>query len=112
MSANEQRELLKALFNNLEDVPLEPDHPFYYPFLQATADDPIAELAERISFSQSQSVNLFTGQRGSGKSTEFRRLRKMLIEDGCEVFLLDMRDYMNLTTSVEISDFLIQLWRL
>ncbi len=109
MSANEQRELLKALFNNLEDVPLEPDHPFYYPFLQATADDPIAELAERISFSQSQSVNLFTGQRGSGKSTEFRRLRKMLIEDGCEVFLLDMRDYMNLTTSVEISDFLISI---
>ncbi len=109
MSANEQRELLKALFNNLEDVPLEPDHPFYYPFLQDTADDPIAELAERISFSQSQSVNLFTGQRGSGKSTEFRRLRKMLIEDGCEVFLLDMRDYMNLTTSVEISDFLISI---
>ncbi|MGZ4970704.1 MAG: hypothetical protein ACXWFX_17280 [Methylobacter sp.] len=109
MSANEQRVLLKAFFNNLEDVPLEPDHPFYYPFLQETADDPIAELAERISFSQSQSVNLFTGQRGSGKSTEFRRLRKMLNDDSCEVFLLDMRDYMNLTTSVEISDFLISI---
>ncbi|MGZ5077742.1 MAG: hypothetical protein ACXV9R_14090 [Methylobacter sp.] len=110
MSANDQRVLLKQFFNNLEDVPLEPDHPFYYPFLQKTDDDPIAELAERISFSQSQSVNLFTGQRGSGKSTEFRRLRKMLVEDdGCVVFLLDMRDYMNLTTKVEISDFLISI---
>lgn len=109
MSANEQRELLKELFNNLEDVPLEPDHRFYYPFLQNADDDPIAELAERISFSQSQSVNLFTGQRGSGKSTEFRRLRKTLKDDGCEVFLLDMRDYMNLTTKVEISDFLISI---
>jgi len=110
MSANEQRELLKELFNHLEDIPLEPDHRFYYPFLQNADDDPIAELAERISFSRSQSVNLFTGQRGSGKSTEFRRLRKMLIEDdGCEVFLLDMRDYMNLTTKVEISDFLISI---
>lgn len=110
MSAIEQRELLKTIFNNLEDVPLEPDHPFYYPFLQEEAvDDPVAELAERISFSPSQSVNLFTGQRGSGKSTEFRRLRKMLIDDGCQVFLLDMCDYMNLTTPVEISDFLISL---
>lgn len=109
MSPNEQRELLKEFFNNLEDRPLEPNDPFYYPFLEDTVDDPIAELAGRIGFSQSQSVNLFTGQRGSGKSTEFRRLRKMLIEDGCEVFLLDMRDYMNLTTPVEISDFLISI---
>jgi energy-coupling factor transporter ATP-binding protein EcfA2 len=109
MSSHEQRELLKKLFNNLEDRPLEPNHPFYYPFLEQTDDDPIAELAGRISFSQSQSVNLFTGQRGSGKSTEFRRLRKMLIEDDCEVFLLDMREYMNLTTPVEISDFLISI---
>lgn len=109
MSANDQRELLKEFFNHLEDKPLEPDDDFYHPFLQNTDDDPIAELAERISFSQSQSVNLFTGQRGSGKSTEFRRLRKTLKDDGCEVFLLDMRDYMNLTTKVEISDFLISI---
>jgi energy-coupling factor transporter ATP-binding protein EcfA2 len=109
MSANEQRELLKKLFNNLEDHPLEPSDPFYYPFLQDSNDDPITELAGRISFSQSQSVNLFTGQRGSGKSTEFRRLRNLLKDDDCEVFLLDMRDYMNLTTPVEISDFLISI---
>lgn len=109
MSAPSQRELLKAFFNNLDDEPLEPDDPFYYPFLQDTVDDPIAILAESISFSQSQSVNLFTGQRGCGKSTEFRRLRKQLEDDDCVVFLLDMRDYMNLSTSVEISDFLISI---
>lgn len=109
MSPQEQRELSKKFFNNLEDKPLEPENPFYYPFLQDTDDDPIAELANRISFSQSQSVNLFTGQRGSGKSTEFRRLQKMLREEDCVVFLLDMRGYMNLTTAVEISDFLISI---
>jgi hypothetical protein len=109
LSPNEQRELLKKLFNNLEDHPLEPTDPFYYPFLQNSNDDPITELAGRISFSQSQSVNLFTGQRGSGKSTEFRRLREILKADGCVVFLLDMRSYMNLTTPVEISDFLISI---
>lgn len=112
MTPDEQRKLLKEFYNNLDDYPLELDiqeQPFYVPFLQNSSDDPIAELAERISFSQSQSVNLFTGQRGSGKSTEFRRLRKMLMEDDCVVFLLDMRDYMNLTTPVEISDFLISI---
>lgn len=110
MSANDQRKLLNDFANNLEDRPLEPTEDFYYPFLQDTDDDPIAELAGQIRFSQSQSVNLFTGQIGSGKSTEFRRLRKMLSDDdNCEVFLLDMRDYMNLTTTVEISDFLISI---
>lgn len=110
MSLDEQRNLLKKFYENMEDQPLEPDHRFYYPFLQDSDDDPIAVLAGRINFSPSQSVNLFTGQRGSGKSTEFRRLRKMLDnDDGCVVLLLDMRDYMNLTTEVEISDFLISI---
>ncbi|MEI6707052.1 MAG: hypothetical protein WCK96_07945 [Methylococcales bacterium] len=108
---NEQRKLLKKLSNNLDDRPLDPeiDRDFYVPFLARKSDDPITELANSIGFSQSQSVNLFTGQRGSGKSTEFRRLRKMLTDDDCEVFLLDMRDYMNLTSPVEISDFLISI---
>ncbi|NOQ34774.1 MAG: hypothetical protein GQ569_02645 [Methylococcaceae bacterium] len=105
----EQRNLLKKLFNDLEDRPLEPDDHFYYAFLEETNNDPIAELAGGISFSQSQSVNLFSGQRGSGKSTEFRRLRKMLQDDDCVVFLLDMRNYMNLTTTVELSDFLVSI---
>lgn len=109
MTPDEQEELLNQFFNNLEDKPLEPTDDFYYPFLEDTDDDPIAELDNRIRLSQSQSVNLFTGQRGSGKSTEFRRLKKILNGKGCEVFLLDMQEYMNLTTPVEISDFLIAI---
>ena len=103
------RSQLKKFYNTLEDQPIEPSNPYYYPFLQESASDPIAELANRISFSVSESVNLFTGQRGCGKSTEFRRLKQILEEDDCEVFLLDMREYMNLTTTVEISDFLISI---
>ncbi len=62
-------------------------------------------MATRISWSDAAGVNLFSGQRGSGKSTELRRLRHMLDRKGCEVFLCDMRDYMNLTKPVEITDF-------
>jgi len=70
--------------------------------------DPIDALATRITWSEAASINLLSGQRGSGKSTELRRLRHILQEAGCEVFLCDMRDYMNLTTPVEIKDLKLE----
>ena len=109
MPENQSRSKLKKFYNTLEDQPIDPSNPYYYPFLQESDSDPITELADRISFSVSESVNLFSGQRGSGKSTEFRRLKKVLEADDCEVYLLDMREYMNLTTAVEISDFLVSI---
>ncbi len=109
IAENQYLKELKAFYNALDDKPLEPTDVFYLPFLQDSDSDPIAELANRINFSVSESINLFSGQAGCGKSTEFRRLRKKLQEDDCVVFLLNMRWYMNLTTPVEISDFLISI---
>lgn len=54
-------------------------------------------------------MHLLSGQRGSGRSTELRRLRRSLYDQGCEVFLCDMRDYRHLTTPVEGSDLLISV---
>ncbi len=100
---------LKNFFNQLADRPLEPTDPAYVPFLEEESDsvDPINALARRISWSEAASVSLLSGQRGTGKSTELRRLRKILEDEGVVVFLCDMRDYMNMTTPVEITDFLI-----
>src|SRR5713101_8357606 len=96
-----QKARLREFFNRLVDRPLEPDDPFYEPFVANMNDgDPIETLATRIIWSEAASVHLLSGQRGSGKSTELRRLRKTLQDQGCEVFLCDMRDYMNLTTPV------------
>ena len=106
---SESRSKVKKFFNTLEDQPLEPTNPYYLAFLEESDTDPIAELSNRISFSVSESVNLFSGQAGCGKSTEFRRLKRDLEADGCVVFLLNMREYMNLCTTVEISDFLISI---
>jgi energy-coupling factor transporter ATP-binding protein EcfA2 len=106
---------LKTFYNRLEDRPLDPalddDAVLYEPYLEQQPDhDPIRQLATRISWSEAASVNLLSGQRGSGKSTELRRLRKYLQEEeGCVVLLCDMRDYLNLTKPVEITDFLISL---
>jgi len=47
----------------------------------------------------------------TGKSTELRRLRKRLQESDAEylVILLDVQDYVNLSTPVDVSDFLMAL---
>ena len=102
---------LKVLYNQLQDRPLEPDDPFYVNYLEQQPEhDSIRALATRIAWSEAASVNLLSGQRGSGKSTELRRLRKYLQdEDSCIVLLCDMRDYLNLTKPIEITDFLISL---
>lgn len=102
---------LKLFYNALHDDPLEPDHPYYVPYLvnEDGSGDPIAELATQIMWSDVESVNLLSGQRGNGKSTELRRLRKLLEDQGCVVFYSDMREYMNMTTPVEITDFFISI---
>ena len=82
------RAKLKRFNNSLVDEPLEPDHPCYVGYLEkAKSGDPISELFTRISWSDAATVNLVSGQRSTGKSTELRRLRKLLETDGCEVFL-------------------------
>ena len=79
------------------------------PFLEKNPGDPIKNLRTKINWSEASSLNLLTGQRGSGKSTEFRRLKMYLEEDGCIVFLCNMQGYLNLTTSIEITDFFISM---
>jgi hypothetical protein len=110
MSPDLRREL-KSFYNHLHDRPLAPDDPYYVDYVeQQPADsDPIAAIAQKIAFSDAASLELLSGQRGSGKSTQLLRLKKLLEEDGCTVFLCDMKDYLNLSMPVEISDFLITL---
>ena len=102
-------DLLKGFYQSLKDSPLKPDSPYYEPYLEEIdpSKDPIAKLCTRIELSEAASVNLLSGQRGSGKSTGLLRLKQRLEEQGSVVFLCDMRDYLNLTTPVEISDFFI-----
>ena len=71
--------------------------------------DPIAQLATQIDWDEGSGVYLFTGQRGTGKSTELRRLQHMLREQGNTVLLVDMAEYLHETQPVEISDFLISV---
>lgn len=66
-------------------------------------------LADRIDFDEGGGTYLFSGNRGTGKTTELMRLSELLRQQGCEVFYVDMSEYLNLTMTVEITDFLISM---
>jgi len=90
--------------------PLPAGHAYYVPRLEAEPDkDPILSLKTRILFSDSESVNLLTGYRGNGKSTEFNRLQVLLEKSGCRVFSVNMLDYMITSKPLELSDFMLSL---
>ena len=99
---------LKAFFNAMAGRPLEPGDPRYVSLYDAalTDSDPVQHLARAVEWS-TESVGLFSGYRGAGKSTELRRLKRQLEESGHLVFLCDMEDYLNLSTPVDVSDFLM-----
>lgn len=108
MSTN-PKQLLKSLYQALEDRPLPSDDPYYIPYMQedSTEPDPVARLQTEIEFSQSESLQMVSGQRGTGKSTELLRLKSNLEESGYIVFHIDMLQYIHTGEPVDISDFLL-----
>lgn len=106
----EQRELLKRVYQNLADRPLKPDDPLYQPVYQAAgSEDPVDLMQTHIEFSAVESLQMFSGFRGSGKTTELFRLRKNLEEHGYVVLYGDALSYINPSEPIDISDLLIVL---
>ncbi len=106
----DKRNELKTLYNALNDRVLEPGDPVYVAQINAQgASDAVHEIATEIDWQTGGGVCLFTGQRGTGKSTELKRLKKQLEEQGAVVFYADLSEYLLLTKEVEISDFLISV---
>lgn len=109
-----QRELRKKIYKDLDPFePLDPAKPnfvLYQPVYQdAGLEDPVRRLEENIELSGVESLQLFSGFRGSGKTTELFRLRKALEEQGQLVLYADALDYINPSEPIEISDLLIVL---
>jgi len=101
----DDRTFRKALYAQLELSPLEPSDPRY---LQPVAEehDVVERLRGTIDISR-QSVQLLSGYRGTGKSTELRRLRRDLVQEGHFVALIDIEEHLDLNTPVDIVDFLL-----
>ena len=74
-----------------------------------SAVDPVVQLRRGIEWSALDSVHLFSGFRGTGKTTELRRLAHELREAGMTVVISDVRDYLNLDQPIGISEFLLAI---
>lgn len=123
MNANERKAALRQFSRSLQDKPLDPSKPedqkLYVPGLHQEAlpggasahvtDSPVDMLAAQIDRSEGSRVWLFTGNIGTGKSTELNRLRTSLQHSQCVVMLVDASESINMRQRIDISDFLISL---
>lgn len=102
------RVFLKQIYGNLADEALQPDSPFYEPvYKKLLLDDPVNQISTLIDFAGVESIRLFSGFRGSGKTTELYRLRRFLEEQGYFVLYADALNYVNAAEPIEITDLLM-----
>lgn len=108
--AQATRDELKKFYNALADRILEPGDPVYVAQVNCQGNADVVEtIATEVDWQQGGGVCLFTGQRGTGKSTELKRLKLRLEQLGAVVFYVDLSEFLLLTKEVEISDFLISI---
>lgn len=107
-----ERAFLKTFFRAVTDQPLEAGDERYVNLYDDRAllrRDPVELLAKAIEFSPGQSVQLLSGFRGTGKSTELKKLASRLVQEGYQVVLVDMERHLNTSTPVDVSDFLMAI---
>jgi len=102
---------LKSLYARLDPIePLQPTDERYVPiYNDRHREDPVERLATRIEWTGVESLGLFSGFRGSGKTTELFRLRKRLEEMGYIVVYANALDYLNPGEPVDIADLVLAL---
>ncbi len=108
---SDDKSFLKLIYNRLKpEEPLDPGDPRYESvYDRPGCDDPTSEIFSKIQLSDRESTLFFSGFSGSGKTTELRRLRKRLLDEGYFVLYADALDYINPALPIQISDLLIVL---
>jgi len=108
MDKQQLRQFRAALVET--DVALTPDDPRYVPELHGIPEeDVISALLEEILTRPALDSHLFyfTGQRGTGKSTELRRLEQLLLGERAQVIRFDSLDFMTETEKVTVESILL-----
>jgi hypothetical protein len=110
--SSSDRDLLKLVYNRVRDHALMPDNDedrsLYYPLYEAPGCyDPVAELQTNIEWNGQESIQFLSGFNGSGKTTEFYRLKRNLEAAGYSVLMADYQDYLSPAEPVEASELLL-----
>jgi len=100
--------LLKEIYGRLADRPLKPDDELYEDvYRRPEGEDPVARLKTRIEWATVESLQLFSGFRGSGKTTELFRLRRDLEAKGYVVLYADALEYLSPSEEIDIATMLM-----
>jgi hypothetical protein len=70
-------------------------------------DDPIMALIDTIEVHSKQSVQLLSGYRGTGKTTELYRMTSLLEARGYVTVMFDIEDYLSPGKPVDLVEFLL-----
>ena len=111
MTKEDLFELRKTVFNAFDPKSEEiindmsPEYIDIYP----ADDDPIVKMHDQVRFKGGGAYQLFSGCRGSGKSTQLKRLARKLRDDSYTVYTVDALEYINPSEPVSPSDLLIVL---
>lgn len=118
-------ETLRRFTRNCDPArPVGPDDPLYVdldagaPVRGDAGQSCVGELLRTLQLAEptDESCQLFTGFRGSGKTTELRRLARALEQDretSTRTLLVDFEEYVDLTSPISIVDVLrVMAWSL
>jgi hypothetical protein len=99
---------LKEILRRLADRPLTPEDPLYVPLhIRPEAEDPVAKIQLLIESAALESVQLFSGFKGSGKTTELFRLRSTLQKKGFQVLYANAVEYLDTGSEIDVSTMLL-----
>ena len=106
-SRDELRTWSRALTLDAID-PASPDETRYVPLSEA-GRGAVDELQATIELAFDTTTQLLSGPNGSGKTTELYRLRGDLSKRGYLVTIVNIKDYVNESSPIDITEFLIAL---
>ena len=117
--SNSDELFLKSMYRRLHEEPLEASNPedcaLYEPVYQCLAEaddpeaDPVYHLERHIKFKDVESIQFFSGFKGSGKTTELLRLKQRLSQADYIVLYANALDYINPSGILDITDLLLSI---
>jgi hypothetical protein len=106
----QEKNFLRPIYQRLDDAPLLPGDHLYQPVYELPGcEDPVSHIERHIEWSDAESLQMFSGFRGSGKTTELLRLKERLEKQGYAVVYADAMEYIPPSDPVDITDLLIVL---
>ena len=92
-----------------QDEPVSPDDDRYVSLQDLRGDDHMVPILDCIELTGPSSCQLFSGYKGTGKSTELLRLKQMAEEQGYQVLMSNAQEYHDLFHPLAIEELLVIL---